>query len=73
MNECSDKAKNRVEKTKKIKLKLSEKVQKTTAQDKVNINYSLSPQELIKNHFLIMDMKCKIKSNVIFFNLVVTV
>jgi hypothetical protein len=61
----SEQAKNRVEKTKKIKDKCQNKFNKQTAQDRPNIDYSQNPQDIMINTFNVMEMKCEIKSDVI--------
>ncbi len=73
VKEYSNMAKSRLNKTKKIKAKMNTKLQKQSSQQKFNIDYGQNPQQLIENTFNILDMKCEIKSDVLYINIVVNI
>ena len=66
MKRLSDQSLSRVLKTKRIKYKWREELNKLESKNDFKFDYSLDPEILLKKVMLILDSKCPIKSNVKF-------
>jgi hypothetical protein len=65
MKRLSDESLSRVLKTKRIKYMWRDELNKLESKNDFKIDYSLDPEILLKEIFVILDSKCPIKSNVI--------
>ena len=66
VNQYTDMANSRIDQTKRLKQSWSSQLKKLSAQDPGKVDYSKNESDIFNDIFQIWDMKCDIKSNVIY-------